>query len=160
MLVPLAEHVECVPQNLVALEFRLRPFRRNLFDLKRLAILQIRAKTIHRLAENPVGLALLRFKRANLINQIVHHVAHVHRVQHAEPEIDRKLQAGLARLRLDAVAVLEEQHAEPIESRIFQREAILRLIHAKAARSARSRREKHVVIEDLLPRNPFFFKEL
>ena len=41
VLVPFAEHVGGVAQNLVALEFRLGPVGRALLDLERVAILQV-----------------------------------------------------------------------------------------------------------------------
>ena len=160
MLVHLAEDVERVAQNLVALEFRLGPVRRALLDFERLAVFQILAQTVHRLAEHAIGFALLHFKRANLVDKIVEDVAHVHRIEHAEAEIDRELQARLAGRGLDSVAVLEQQHAEAIEAGIFQREAILGLIHAETARAAGARGEEDVVIEDVLARDAFLFEEL
>ncbi len=63
VLVHLAEHVEGVAQNLVALEFRLRPVRSPLLDLERVAVLQVLAKPVHRLAEDTVGISLRSLRR-------------------------------------------------------------------------------------------------
>ncbi len=133
MLVPLAENVEGVAQNLIVLEFRLGPVGRALLDLERVAILQVLAEAVDGFVEDAVGLALMRFVGANLIDEIVEHVAKMHGVQHAEAEIDGEFQPGLARCSFDAVAVFKEQHAEAVEAGILQREAILGLIHAEAA---------------------------
>ena len=77
-----------------------------------------------------------------------------------KPKSIGELQAGLARGGFDAVAVLEKQHAEAIEAGVLQREAILGFVHAEAARAARSRGKEDVVVENLLPRNAFFFQKL
>jgi hypothetical protein len=150
VLVPFPEHVEGVAENLVALELRLRPVRSALLDLKRLAVLQVFAESIDHLAEYAIGLALVHFVRTNLVDEIVDDIAQVHRIQHAEAEIDREFQSRLAGGSLDPVAILEEQHAEAVEPGILQREAVLSLIHAKAARAARAGREENVIVEDLL----------
>ena len=84
----------------------------------------------------------------------------MHRVQHAETKIDGELQPRLARGRLDAVAVLEQQDAEAVESGVLQREAVLGLVHAEAARTAGAGREEDVVVENLLAREPFLLEEL
>ena len=152
MFVHLAEHVKGVAQNLVALELGLGPVGGALFDLERVAISQVVAKAVHRLAEHAIGFALVHFKGTNLVNQIVEHVAQVHGVQHAESEIDRELQSGLARRRLDAVAVFEQQHAEAIKTGILQREAVFRLVHAEAAGTARTGRKENVIVQNLLAR--------
>src|SRR5258708_3073557 len=133
MLIHLAENIEGVPQDLIALEFRLGPVRSQLLDLKRVPVSEVLAKSVHRLAKYAVSLALLYFKWTNLIDQVVEHVAQMHGVEHAESEVDCELQPWLTRGRLDSVAVLEQQHAETIEAGVLQREAILRLIHAEAA---------------------------
>src|ERR1700722_18772809 len=97
MLVHLAEHIESVSQNLVAFEFRLGPVRSPLFDLKRVPISEILAKPLHGLAEHALRLALIDFERANLVNQVVEHVAHVHCIEHSESEVNGELQSWFAR---------------------------------------------------------------
>jgi len=84
----------------------------------------------------------------------------VHRIEHAEPEIDGELQPRLAGRGLDSVAILEEQDAETIEAGVLEREAILGLVHAETARSAGTGGEENVVVEDVLARNAFLFEEL
>src|SRR5260370_7625044 len=160
MLVHFAEHVDSVPQNLVALELRLGPVRSPLFDLKRIPVSKILAKSIHRLAEYTIGVALLHFKWTNLVDQVVEHVAQVHGVQHAESKVDRELQSRLARGRLDSVAVLEQQHTEAIEACVLQREAILRFIHAEAAWTTRTRRKENIVVQNVFAGDTFLFQEL
>jgi hypothetical protein len=160
VLMHLAEYVKRVAQNLIALEFRLRPLRSPLFNLKRIPIPEVVAKPIHCLAKHAFGLALVHFKRTNLVNQIVEHIAHMHGVQHAKSEVDREFQSRLARCRLDPIAVLEQQHSEPIEPGILQCEAILRLIHAKPARSAGPRRKENVVVQNVPSWNAFLLEEL
>src|SRR5262249_54104427 len=91
VLVPLPKHVEGIPQDLVALEFRLRPIRRDLFDLERLAILEVLAQTVYSLPKNAIALPFGHLKRTHLVDEIVNHIAQVHRVEHSKAEIDREL---------------------------------------------------------------------
>src|SRR5579872_3070527 len=131
MLVHLAEHVERVPENLVALEFRLCPVRRALFNFKRIPVAQVVTQAIYRLAKYALGFAFIHFEGANLINQIIEHVSQMHGVQHAKSEINRELQPWLSGGRLDSVAVFEQENAEAVETSILQSETIFRLIHAE-----------------------------
>ena len=117
-------------------------------------------KSIDRLAEHAVGLALVHFERTDLVDQLVDHVAQVQRIQHAHAEIDGELQPWLAAGGLDAVASLKQQHAEAVEAGILQRKAILRLIHAEAARAAGAGGEEDVVVEDLLAGHAFLLQQL
>ena len=96
VLVPFPEDIGGVAENLVALEFRLGPIRCALFDLKALAVAQVLAQAVHGFVENTIGFALVHFVGADLINQVVEHIAQVHGIQHAEPEIDGELQPRLA----------------------------------------------------------------
>src|SRR5215470_5761769 len=107
MLVPFPKSIECVAQNLVALELGFRPVRCLLFDLKRLAILEILAQSVHRLAKDPVGLSLGYLERTNLVDEIVDHVPELQSIQHSEAEIDGKLQPRFTGLGLDSIAVFE-----------------------------------------------------
>src|SRR5207245_3856083 len=84
----------------------------------------------------------------------------MHGIEHAEAEIDGELQSGLSRGGLDSIAVLEQQDAEAVKAGIFQRETVLGLVHAKAARSTRSGGKEHIVVQNLLPREALFFEEL
>ena len=160
VLVPFAEDVEGVAQNFVVFEFRLGPGGSALFNLERLAISQVIAKTVHHLAEHAIGVALVRFIGTNLVDEVVDNIAEVHGIEHAKSEIDGELQAGLSRSGLDAVAVFEKQHAEAIEAGILKRKAILGFIHAEAARPARTRRKEDIVIQNLPAREAFFLQEL
>ena len=136
MFVPLAEHVRHVAKNFIVLEFRLCPVWRPFFNFERLPISQVFAQAIHHFAEHAIRLAGVRLERTNLINQVIDHVAQVHGVEHAEAEVNRELQARLARSGLDPVAIFKEEHAEAIEPGVLQRKAVFRLVHAKAARPA------------------------
>src|SRR5258706_1835998 len=160
MLVPFSQHVKRVPQNLVALKLRLRPVRRDLLDLKSSPIFQVLAQSIHRLAKHSVCLALVHLKRTDLVHKIIDHIAQVHRVQHSKSKINRELQPRLARLGLDSIAVFEQQHSEPVKSRILQRKAIFGLIHSESARATRSRGEKDIVIQNLLAWDTLLLQKL
>src|SRR5439155_10221393 len=65
-----------------------------------------------------------------------------------------------ARGGLDAVVLLEKQHAEAVEPGVLEREPVLRLVHPEPARSAGSGSEEDIVVEDLLARNSFFLQAL
>ena len=132
----LAENIDGVAEDLVALKFGLCPVGRDLFNFERVTVPQIMAELVDYLPEYSVGLALIHLERANLVDHVVEHVTQVHGVQHAESEVDGELQSRLARGGLDSIAVLKQQHAEAIEAGVLEREAILRLIHAEAARTA------------------------
>src|SRR5580692_2407396 len=132
----LAENIEGVAENLVALEFGFCPIGRALFNLERVTVFQITAQSVHRVPEYFVGLALIDFEWPNLVNHVVEHVTQVHGVQHAKAEVDRELQSRFAGGGLDSIAVLKQQHPETIEAGVLEREAILRLIHAEAAWTA------------------------
>ncbi len=160
VLVHLAKNVEGIAENLVALKLGFCPIGRGLLNFERVTVFQITTEPIHRLTEYFVGLAFVHFEWTNLVDQIVDHVAQVHRVQHAESEVDGELQSWLTRGRFDPVAVLEEQHSETIEARILQREAILGLIHPEAARAAGTGSEENIVIQNVLARNAFLFQKL
>src|SRR5580704_15353312 len=110
--------------------------------------------------EDAISFALLYFVGTNLIDQVVKDIAQVHGIQHAESEIDGELQPGLTRGRLNAIAVLEQQHAEAVEAGVLQREAIFGFIHAEAAGAAGASGEENIVVENLLARNAFLFQKL
>ena len=160
MLVHLAEHVKRVPQDLVALELRLGPVRRPLLDLKRIPIPEVLREHIHRLAKHALSLALLHFERTNLVDQVVAHIAQVQGVQHAESEVNGELQAGIVGCGLDGLFCLVKHKAESLIAGVLQRQPVLRLIHAEAARTARARRKENVVVDDVLARQAFFLEEL
>ena len=160
VLANLPQRVEGVAHGLLFREVALRPFRRALHDFKRRPVAQRRGELVHRALENLFGLALVHFKRAHLVDQVVHHVAHVQRVEHAESEVDGELQPRLAGSGLQPVAVVEQQHAEAVEARIFQREAILGFVHAEAARPAGARGKEDVVIENVLARHARLLERL
>ena len=104
-----------------------------------------------------IGLALVHFKWTDLVNQVVNHIAKVHGIQHAEAEIDRELETGLARRGFNSIAVFEQEHAESVEAGILQCETILSFVHSKAAGTTRAGRKENEVIENLLARHAFFF---
>src|SRR6516162_9030646 len=160
MLVPFPKSIDRVAQNLVALELGFCPVRGALFDLKCLAILQVLAQSVDRLAKNPVGLSLPYLERTNLVDKIVNHVPEVQRIQHSETEIDRELQPRFSGFGLDSIAVFEQQDAEPVEARVLKGEPVFRLIHAETAGAAGTGRKEHVVVKNLLARDSFSLEEL
>ena len=126
------------------------PLRQVFVIFERLALAQHGAKRVHRFVENTVGRALFHFEWTNAEDHLVHDVAQVQRVEHAHAEVHRKLQPRLARGRLHAVVLLEQQHAEAVEACVLQGQAILGLIHAEAARATGASGEEDVVVDDLL----------
>jgi hypothetical protein len=96
VLMPLAEDVERVAQHLIVFDLRFQPLRPALFNLKRFAVFQVFAQSIHHFVEHAISFALGHFIRTNLINEIVDDVAHLQGVQHSEAKIDRELQSRFA----------------------------------------------------------------
>ena len=121
---------------------------------------QIFAEAVDRFAEDAVGLAFVGFEGANLIDQVVDDVAHVHGVEHAEAEVDGELESWFAGSGLDAVAVLEEQDAKAVKTRVLQGKTVLGFVHAEAAGPTGSGGEEDEVIENLLASQAFFLEEL
>src|ERR1700751_43115 len=160
VLVPFPEHVERVAQDFITFEFRLCPIGCRLFDLERLAIFQVLAQSIYGLAEDPIAFALCYLERPDLVDDVVDYIAQVHGIQHAETEINSEFQPWLSGLSFDSIAVFEQQDSKAVEARILQSRANLGLIHAKAARAAKTSREEDVVVQNLLARHAFFFEEL
>ena len=160
VLADFAERVQRVAQGLARRQAALQPRRGALHDLERGTLAQRGGEPGHGLLEDAVRLARIHLERTDLVDDVVHHVAGVQGVQHAQAEIDGELQARLSRRRFQAVLVMEEQDAEAVEPRIFQREAVLGLVHPEAAGPARAGREEDVVVEDLLARDPRFFQRL
>ncbi len=135
---------------LVGADLLRHPLRQVFVVFERLALAQHGAKRVHRLVEDAVGLALFHLIRTDAVDHLVHDVAEIERIEHAHAEVDRELQSSFARGRLHAVILLEQQHAEAVEARILQGQAIFGLVHAEAARSARAGGEEDVVVDDLL----------
>ncbi len=50
----------------------------------------VSVSVVHRLLDDAVSFALVHLERANLIDQVINHVAHVQRVQHAHAEVDAR----------------------------------------------------------------------
>ena len=126
------------------------PFRQVFVVFERLALAQHGAQRVHRFVEDPIGLALFGFIGTDAEDHLVHDVAEIERIEHAHAEVHRELQPGFARGRLHAVILLEQQHAEAVEARILQSQAIFRLVHAEAARTTGAGGEEDVVVDDLL----------
>ncbi len=145
---------------LVLFKIRLGPRWRGIHDVPALAVAQRVGQRLYGVADYLVRLTLVHLKGTDLIDQLVDHVAEVERIEHAHTEIDRELQAGLAARRFDAVSLLEEQNAESVEACILQREAILGLVHAEAARAAGACCEEDVIVDDLLLRQSLLFEAL
>ena len=108
------------------------------------------AERVDRFVEDPVRFALLNFIRADAIDHLVHDVAEIEGVEHAHAKVDGELQSGLAGGSFYAVVLLKEQHAETIEARILQGQAILGFVHTEATRPTRTGGEEDVVVDDLL----------
>ena len=97
-----------------------------------------------------IRLAFFHFIGTDAVNHLVHDVAQIERVEHAHAEVDGELQAGFSRRRLHTIILLEEQYPEAVEARVLQRQAIFRLVHAEAARSAGAGGKEDVIVDDLL----------
>src|SRR5581483_6068710 len=136
------------------------PRRQVLVVLEWLALAQHGAERVHRTLPDLVRLALFHFIGTDAIDHLVHDVAEIERVEHAAAEIDGELQAGFAGGRLYAIVLLEQQHAKVPKPRVLQSQAILRLIHAEAARPARPGSEEDVIVTDLLLRHALRLEEL
>ena len=149
----LAERVGPVFQRLALREARAERRGQSIEDVGGPTLAQARRQELHALVHDAIGFALTHFERSDLIGHIVHHIAQVERVERGHPEVDRELQPRLARRGLDAVRLLEEQDPEAVEAGVLHGEPVLRLVHPEAARPARSRREEHVAIDDVLPRH-------
>ncbi|MFZ0298755.1 MAG: hypothetical protein WAM13_10450 [Candidatus Sulfotelmatobacter sp.] len=156
----LAENVGRISEHFIALELRLEPIGRALLNLERIVIPEIVAKTIHHFPEHAVGFAFVHFKRADLVDHVVDHIAEMHSVQHSEAEINCEFQTGLAGGSLNPVAIFEEQDTKTVEAGVLQREAIFRLVHAEAARTAGTRGEEYEVVQDLFARQAFLLQKL
>ena len=68
------------------------------------------------------------------VRDFIHDIAAVEGVEDAEEEIEIHLQAGFGVGLGESAGLLEQEHSEAVETRIQQRQAILGLIHAEAAR--------------------------
>ena len=85
-----------------------------------------------------------------MVNHVVDDIAQVQCVERTHAEVYGELQAGVARCSLDAMFLLEKQNPEAPEACILERHAVLRLVHAEAARSAGAGSEEDVVVKNFL----------
>src|SRR5262249_52622108 len=108
----------------------------------------------HHLLRDMLGFACVDLVGTDLAADVVQDIAEVERVESTEPEVYAKLQARLARRRIDPVVLLKEQDPEAAEAGVLDREPILGFIHPEAARSTRPRCEENVVVNDLLAAEP------
>jgi hypothetical protein len=115
---------------------------------------------IHGFVELLVRFAGIDFVGANRVSDFVQHVAAVQRVEDAQEEVQIHLQAGFGVGLAQAAGLLEQQHAEAVETRVAQRQAILGFVHAEAAGSASARGEEHVAVDDFLLGQPLLFQAL
>jgi hypothetical protein len=92
--------------------------------------------------------------RTQPVREVLKDVPEVERIQRAESEVERELQPGFARSGCDPLVLLEEHDAKTVESRVVQRQPVLRLVHAEPTWPARSRREEHELVDDLLAQRP------
>ena len=116
------------------------------------AVAQRIGQSLDGLVDHPVRLALVHFEGANLVDELVDHVAKIECIQHAHAEVDGELQARFAARRLDAVGLLEEQDPEALKAGILQSKPVFSFIHAKAAWAAGAGSEEDIVVDDLLAR--------
>ena len=112
------------------------------------------------LVELLVGLAGIDFVRADRVSDFVQHVAAVQRVEDAQEEVQVHLQAGFGVGLAQAAGLLEQQHAEAVETGVAQRQAILGFVHAEAARSAGAGGEEDVAVDDFLLGQSLLFQAL
>ena len=154
----LAQRVADIFELLVPGQAARNPSRRALQDFVTLPVLQKITELIHDFFDCLAGCTRSNLVRTDLVNHVVDHIAQVQRIELPHAEISGELQAGVARCRLDAMVLLEKQDPEAPEARILQRHAVLGLVHAEAARSARPRGEKNVVVDDFLARETASFQ--
>src|ERR1022692_4366567 len=138
---------------LVGAYFLGHPFRQVFVVLERLALAQQGAQRIDGRLEDLIRLAFLDFVGTNAVDHLVHDVAQVEGIEHAHAEVHRELQPGFAGGRLHAVILLEEQYPEAGEAGVLQSQAILRLVHAEAARTTGTGGKEDVVVDDLVLRH-------
>ncbi|MBI4263801.1 MAG: hypothetical protein HY657_05470 [Acidobacteria bacterium] len=146
VVVDLAERVERVAERPALAQ----PPWRALLDFVLLSITHRACEVVHHFVHHAVCLARAHLERTDLVGHVVEDVAEVERAERPHAEVHGELQARLARGGPDAVGLLKQEHPEPVEARVLHAEAVLRLVHAEAARAARSRGEEHVVVDDLL----------
>src|SRR5262249_8713853 len=96
------------------------------------------------------GLAAGCFVRSNLVTDVVQHISEVQRVERPEAEVDAEFQPRLSGRRVDAVILLEEEDPKTVKTRVLHTQTVLGLVHAEPAGTARSRREEHVIVDNLL----------
>ena len=152
VLADFAQGVECIPHRFFLCKISLRPFRGALHDLKGRPVAERGGELVHRALEDFLRFPFIHLERAHLVNHIVHHVAHVQGIEHAQAEVDREFESGFAGSRLQAVAIVEQKHAEAVKARILQRKAVFGFVHAEPARAAGARGKEHVIIENFLAR--------
>ncbi len=119
-------------------------------ELPRALLAEDFVHVVHGFVEDAVGLAGVHFVGTNRVGHFVHHVAAVERVEDAEEEVEVHLQAGFGVGLVQAARLLEQQHAEPVETRVAQRQAVLGFVHAEAARAAGAGGEEDVAVDDFL----------
>ena len=115
---------------------------------------------VHALVELAVCFAGVDFVRPHGVGDFVQHVAAIQRVQDAQEEIEIHLQPGLGVGLTQAAGLLEQQHAESVETGVAQRQPILGFVHAEAARSAGAGGEEHVPVDDFLLGQSLLFQAL
>ena len=102
----------------------------------------------------------IHFVGADGVGDFVHHVAAVQRVEDAQEEVEVHLQAGFGVGLAEAARLLEQQHAEAVETGVAQGQAILGFVHAEAARSAGAGGEEDVAVDDFLLGQALLFQAL
>src|SRR5664279_3889884 len=145
---------------LVGTDLLRHPLRQVFVVLERLAIAQQGAQLVDGRLKDFICPALLDFVRTDTVDHLVHHVAEVEGIEHAHAKVHRELQPGFARGCLHAVVLLEQQYAETAETGVLQRQAVLRLVHSKAAWTARAGGKEDMVVDDLFFRHPPRFQAL
>src|SRR5664279_4203179 len=145
---------------LVGTDLLRHPLRQVFVVLERLAIAQQGAQLVDGRLKDFICPALLDFVRTDTVDHLVHDVAEVEGIEHAHAKVHRELQPGFARGCLHAVVLLEQQYAETAETGVLQRQAVLRLVHSKAAWTARAGGKEDMVVDDLFFRHPPRFQAL
>ena len=115
---------------------------------------------VDRFLEYAIRFAALNLVGPDLMDQVLHRVAEMQRVEHAHPEIDGELQARLAGRGFYAFLLLEKQNAEAVEAGILQRVSVFRLIHAEAAWSAGAGGKEDIVIDNVLAGDALLLQSL
>ena len=105
---------------------------------------------LHGLFQHAIGLAGVHLVRPDLIGHVIEDIAHIQRIQDGQEEVQVHFQSRFGLGLVQPAALLEKKHAELVESRVPQRQPVLRFVHAEAAGAARAGGKEDVPVADLV----------